>query len=141
MENIAEILQNSKVIAVVGCSKNPGKDAHEVPALMQSKGYRIIPINPTATEILGEKSYPSLLELPLELKKQIEIIDIFRPSNEVAGIVEQVLGLQKETGKKYVVWTQLGIQDDSAAARARAAGLKVIQNHCLKIEYKKLFPG
>ncbi|HIJ98450.1 TPA: CoA-binding protein [archaeon] len=140
MENIVEILQSSKTIAVVGCSKNPGKDAHDIPALMQSKGYGIIPINPTADEILGEKAYPNLLYLPLDLKKQIDIIDVFRPSNEVAGIVEQALQLQKETGKKYVIWTQLGIQDDTAAAKARAAGLKVIQNHCLKIEYNKLFP-
>ncbi len=137
-EIIGNILKAAKIIAVVGCSKTPGKDAHNVPALMQSKGYRIIPINPTATEILGETAYPSLLDLPLELKQQIDIIDVFRPSNEVAGIVEQAIKLKEETGKSYVIWTQLGIQDDTAAEKAREAGLEVVQNHCLKIEYNKL---
>lgn len=137
-ETIASILKSAKVIAIVGCSKTRGKDAHDVPALMQSKGYRIIPINPTATEILGEKVYPSLLDLPLELKNEIDIINVFRPSNEVAGIVEQAIKLKEETGKSYVIWTQLGIQDDSAAEKAREAGLEIVQNHCLKIEYNKL---
>ncbi len=137
---IEHILKTKKVIAVVGCSKTPGKDAYDIPALMQGKGYRIIPINPTATEILGEKCYPSLLDLPPDLKKEVGIIDVFRPSAEVAGIVEQVIKLKLETGKKYVIWAQLGISDDEAAKNAAESGLEMIQNRCLKIEYNRLFP-
>ena len=135
---IEYILKTKKVIAVVGCSKNAGKPAHDVPAVMQSKGYKIIPINPTADEILGEKCYPSLLDLPFELKKEIGIIDIFRPSEEVGQIVAQVIKLKHETGQNYVIWAQLGIRDDVAAGVAKAEGLEVIQDRCIKIEYNKL---
>ena len=107
-------------------NQRPAQAAHELP--------------PTADEILGEKCYPSLLDLPLELKKEIRIIDIFRPSEEVGQIVAQVIKLKHETGQNYVIWAQLGIRDDVAAGVAKADGLEMIQDRCIKIEYNKLFP-
>jgi len=123
-----EILLRYRTIAVVGCSKDPGKDAHTVPAYMQSKGYRIIPVNPTAAEILGEKAYPSLSAVP----DSYDIVNIFRPSEQVGPIVDEAI----RAGKAKVVWMQTGIVNDAAAAKARAAGMQVIMDRCLRTEHR-----
>jgi len=128
-ETIAEIL-DYETIAVVGCSSTPGKDAHEIPAYMQRHGYRIVPVNPTVEEVLGERSYESLSAVEAE----VDVVDVFRPSEEVAGIVDEAI----ERGDVKVVWTQLGIRDDEAAARAEEAGLLVVQNRCVKVEHRRL---
>jgi len=130
---IRDLLSIYKTMAVVGCSRNPGKDAHRIPSYMKHQGYRIIPDNPFAEEILGEKSYPSLLDIPGEVR--VEFVNIFRPSRDVPPIVDQAI----ERGAK-VVWMQLGIQNEAAASKARKAGLTVVQNRCLKIEYQRLLP-
>jgi len=88
---INEILRNYRNVAVVGLSRDPNKDSYRVAEYLKSKGYRIIPVNPFADEILGEKCHKSLLDLPDDIKKMIEIVDIFRPSKEVLSIVEQAL--------------------------------------------------
>jgi hypothetical protein len=130
-EEIKELLQNAKTIAVVGFSTNPEKDAHQVPKKLMELGYRVIPVNPFAEEILGERCYPSLREIPRDVK--VDIVDVFRPAEEVPEIVEQAI----EIGAK-AIWLQLGISHDEAAKRAREAGLKVIQNRCIKIEHLRL---
>ena len=134
---IKEILTKYKTVAVVGLSRELGKDSHRVSAYLQSHGFRIIPVNPFADEILGEKSYKSLLDIPPEVQKTIEIVDIFRPSKDVPLIVEQAIKLKVMYGKPYVVWMQLGIVNDSAAETAKKAGLLVVMDKCMTIEHKR----
>ena len=134
---IKEILTKYKTVAVVGLSRELGKDSHRVSAYLQSHGFRIIPVNPFADEILGEKSYKSLLDIPPEVQKTIEIVDIFRPSKDVPLIVEQAIKLKMMYGKPYVVWMQLGIVNDSAAEKAKKAGLLVVMDKCMTIEHKR----
>lgn len=135
---IEEILRKTKVIAVVGVSKEPGKDSHKVGAYLKQNGYRIIPVNPFAEEVLGEKSYPSLLDIPNEIQKTIDVIDVFRPSKDVPPIVEQAIQLKKLHGKPLVVWMQLGIVNEQAAEAARNAGLMVVMDKCMMIEHDRL---
>ena len=135
---IKNILNNYRTIAVVGISRQKIKDSHIVAEYMKSKGYRIIPINPFADEILGEKCYKSLLEIPEELQKQVEIVDIFRPSDKVMPIVDEAVKLKEKHGNLKVVWMQLGIANEEAAKKAEAAGLKVIMNKCIMSEHKRL---
>lgn len=135
---IKEILTKYKVIAVVGLSKEPEKDSHKVGAYLQQQGYQIIPVNPLADEVLGEKSYKSLLEIPPEIQKKIEIVDIFRPAKDVPPIVEQAIRIKQTYGKPSVVWMQLGIVNEQAAQTARQAGLVVVMNKCLMVEHQHL---
>jgi len=119
-----------ETIAVVGCSTTPGKAAHNIPRYMIDHGYKIIPVNPNADEVFGRVAYDSLSEVP----GGIDIVDVFRPSEEVSGIVDEALS-REDAG---VIWTQLGIRDDAAAARAEAAGKRVVQDRCLKVEHQRL---
>jgi hypothetical protein len=135
---IKDILKKYKVIAVVGLSKEPEKDSHRVSAYLKQHGYQIIPVNPFADEVLGEKSYKSLLDIPPEIQKTIEIVDIFRPSKDVQPIVEQAIKLKQFYGKPFVVWMQLGIVNEAAAEAARRAGLIVVMDKCLMVEHHRL---
>jgi len=135
---IEEILKKYKVIAVVGISKELGKYSHRVSAYLKQHGYRIIPVNPFADEVLGEKSYPSLLDIPPEIQKTIEIVDIFRPAKDVPPIVEQAVELKQKNGKPFVVWMQLGIVNEQAAETGRRAGLIVVMDKCLMVEHNRL---
>ena len=135
---IKEILEKYRVIAVVGLSKQPEKDSHRVSVYLQEHGYRIIPVNPFADEVLGEKSYPSLLDIPSEIQKTIEIVDVFRPAKDVPPIMEQAIKLKQRNGKPYVVWMQLGIENEAAAEAGRRAGLIVVMDRCLMVEHNRL---
>lgn len=135
---IKEILNKSKVIAIVGLSREPGKDSHRVSAYLKQLGYQIIPVNPFADEVLGEKSYKSLLDIPPEVQKTIEIVDIFRTAKDVSPIVEQAVQLKQIFGKLFVIWMQLGIVNEQAAERARDAGLFVVMDKCLMVEHQRL---
>ena len=135
---IKEILTKYNVIAVVGLSKEPEKDSHKVSAYLQQHGYRIIPVNPFADQVLGEKSYKSLLDIPPEIQKTIEIVDIFRPAKDVPQIVDQAITLKAVYGKPLVVWMQLGIVNVQAAEAAKKAGLIVVMDKCLMIEHHRL---
>ncbi|WP_247009609.1 CoA-binding protein [Halorientalis litorea] len=126
---LSEIL-DAQTIAVVGCSATPSKAAHRIPKYMQSHGYEIVPVNPFEDEILGQRAYDSLSEVEAD----IDIVDVFRPSDEVAGIVEEALD-RDDAG---VVWLQQGITDDEAAAKADAAGRQFVQDRCLKVEHQRL---
>jgi uncharacterized protein len=125
---ILEILKKYKTIAVVGLSPNPMRPSYGVTEYMQSAGYRIIPVNPNETEVLGEKSYARLEDVP----EKIEIVDIFRRAEEVAAVAESAIRI----GAK-VVWMQMGIENEAAAAAARAAGLTVVEDACILIEHRK----
>ena len=137
--DIKEILARYKVVAVVGLSKDPSKASYQVADYLKQHGFHIVPVNPTADEILGEKSYKSLLEIPVEIQKTLEIVDIFRPSADVPPIVEQAVQLKRLYGVPYVVWMQLGIINEQAAELARKAGLTVVMDRCMMQEHKRLF--
>ncbi len=136
---IQKILKTYKTVAVVGLSRSPNKESYMVSSYLKDKGFKIIPVNPFATKILGEKSYKKLLEIPFEIQRTIEIIDIFRPSTDVPKIVEEAIKLKKTHNLPYVIWMQLNIVNDEAAKIARNAGFTVIMNRCMMIEHSKLF--
>jgi predicted CoA-binding protein len=138
-DEIKEILTKYKTIAVVGLSRELGKDSHRVSAYLKAHGFRIIPVNPFADEVLGEKSYKSLLDIPPEIQKTIEIVDVFRPSEEVPPIVEQAVKLHTKYGNPRVVWMQLDIVNEQAAEAAKKAGLTVVIDKCMMAEYRRLF--
>ncbi len=125
---IGEILKKFKTIAVVGLSSNPARPSHVVASYMQGAGYRIIPVNPNEREVLGEKSYPRVEDVP----ERIEIVDIFRRAEDVPPVVEGAI----RVGAK-VVWMQLGIVNDEAGEKARAAGITVVMDACILVEHKK----
>ena len=127
---IAELLRSSKTIAVVGLSSKRFRPSFGVTQYMQSVGYRIIPVNPHETEVLGEKCYPSLEAIPPEIK--IDIVDIFRRSEEVAPIVESAI----KVGAR-AIWMQEGVINESAAARARKEGLEVVMDLCILKEHRR----
>jgi len=137
-EKIRDVLERYKTVAVVGLSADPSKYSHIVAKFLQSKNWHIIPVNPNVTGVLGEKSYKSLLDLPEDLQKKIEIVDIFRRSEDVPPIVDQAVQLKEKNGKPYVVWMQLEIINEDAAAHAEKAGLTVIMNKCMKMEIERL---
>ena len=138
MTQTKDILTKYKTIAVVGCSKNEDKDAHRIPRYMMENGYNIIPVNPTADEILGEKCHKSLVDIPEELAKTIEIVDLFRPSEDAGKIVDEAIELRKKLGAPQVIWMQLGIVNEDAAEKARRAGFEVVMDRCLMIEHGNL---
>ena len=125
---ITEILKKFKNIAVVGLSSNPTRPSFGVAEYMKRAGYRIVPVNPNEQEVLGEKSYARLEDVP----EKIEIVDVFRRPEEVAGVVESAI----RVGAK-VVWMQLGVENADAAEKARAAGLAVVEDACIFVEHKK----
>ena len=127
-------LLDVETIAVVGCSATPGKAAHDVPAYLQNQGYDIVPINPNREEVLGRRAYDSLAEV----SERVDLVDVFRPSEEVSTIVDAVLKRVQRRDDVRGLWLQLGIRDDAAAARARDAGLTVVQDRCLKVEHGRL---
>src|SRR5665213_1640559 len=128
---IGSILGRVKTIAMVGASSNWNRPSYFVMKYLQGKGYRVIPVNPgtAGQELLGEKIYASLRDIP----DKIDMVDIFRNSAQVPPIVEDAIAI----GAK-VVWMQLGIRNDAAAAKAEAAGLEVVMNRCPKIEFGRL---
>jgi hypothetical protein len=119
-----------ETIAVVGCSRTPGKAAHDVPRYMLEHGYDVVPVNPYADEIFGRTAYDSLAEVP----EGVDMVNVFRPSAEVAGIVAAAL----ERRDVDTIWLQLGITDDESARRAEADGRRFVQDRCLKIEHHRL---
>jgi uncharacterized protein len=125
---IFDILTKYKTIAVVGLSSNPSRPSYGVTEYMQSSGYHIIPVNPNETDVLGEPSYASLDEVP----QKIEIVDVFRRPEEVLPVVDAAI----RAGAK-VVWMQLGIANEPAAEKARAAGITVVMDACMFVEHKK----
>ena len=127
---IHELLARTKTIAVVGLSDSPLRPSHGVSAYMQSQGYKIIPVNPTIAEALGETAYPSLLEVP----GQIDLVNIFRRPEFVDEVVDQAIQL-----KIPAVWMQEEVINEAAAARARKAGLFVVMDRCILKEHHARF--
>jgi predicted CoA-binding protein len=127
---IRSLLQQAHTIAIVGLSDRPDRDSHAVARFLQRNGYRIVPVNPNlSAPVLGEQPYASLRDVPFH----IDIVDIFRRPEFVPEVVEQAIAVRAD-----VVWTQLGIVNIPAAARAQAAGLGVVMNRCIAIEHRRL---
>ena len=127
---IRKILLSSRVIAIVGLSSKPTRPSHGVAEYLQSQGYRIIPVNPYEVEVLGERAYARLSDLP----EKIDVVTIFRRSEYVAPIVEEAIHLGVPA-----IWMQEGVLDERAAHRALTAGLMVVVNRCMLKEHCKLF--
>jgi predicted CoA-binding protein len=127
-DSIADILKKYKSIAVVGLSSDPSRPSHGVASYMKSAGYRIVPVNPNEREVLGEKSYARVEDVP----GKIEIVDIFRRPEDVPPVVDGAIC----AGAK-VIWMQLGIENAEAGEKARAAGITVVMDACLLVEHKK----
>lgn len=126
---ISEIIRSAKVIAVVGLSPKPDRPSHEVAAYLKAHGYQVVPVNPTETEILGEKSYPSLSDIPFA----VDIVDVFRQPDAVPTIAEEAVKI----GAK-ALWLQLGVISQEGAATAERGGLKVVMDRCLLVDHMAL---
>ena len=125
---ISAILANARTIAIVGLSDKPDRESYQVADYLQRHGYRIIPVNPAIQAVLGERSYPSLLEVP----GPIDVVDVFRRPDAVPAIVDDAIAI----GAK-VVWLQLGIVNEQAGQKAAASGLTFISDRCMKEEHKR----
>jgi len=122
---ISELLQTAKTIAVVGLSSKTSRPSYGVAKMLQSSGYRIIPVNPNESEILGEKCYPTLRDIPVK----IDIVDIFRRSEFVSDLMDDVIRMHPRA-----IWMQEGVVDEASAARARQAGIFVVMDLCIAVE-------
>lgn len=131
-----DLLAVADTVAVVGLSRNPKRDSHIVANHLQRNGYRIVPVHPKADSILGQTAYASIADIPADLAAEVDIVDIFRPSDEVPGIVEAAL---EHLPNLRGIWTQKAIRHDEAAETARAAGVTVVQDRCIRTQdiYRK----
>jgi hypothetical protein len=132
INTLRRILAENRVIAVVGLSADWYRPSYFAAKYMQEHGYRIIPVNPRYAEILGEKCYRSLREIP----ERVQMVDVFRKTQDVPPIAEDAIAIGAR-----VLWQQLGVKNEAAAARARAAGLETVMDRCVKIEHARLFGG
>lgn len=128
----SDIFKNTKTIAVIGLSDNPEKHSYRVASYFQTKGFRIIPINPNLTQVLGEKAYPDLLSIPKEIK--IDIVDVFRRPDEVMPHLKEVL----ERGGISTVWLQEGVGSKEAEDFAKKSGISLVSNFCMMDAYKNI---
>ena len=128
-EKIREILTQTTTIAVVGLSPNPSRASYSVANYLKNKNYRIIPVNPKQPEVLGEKSYPNLSDIP----EKIDLVDIFRRSEHIPPIVDEAIKI-----KAKVIWMQSGIVNQDAAQKAKEAGLEVVMDRCMYVEHCRL---
>jgi uncharacterized protein len=133
-----ETLKRYRVIAVVGASKNPEKDAFTVPAFLKERGYTIIPVNPGADSIHGAKAYPSLAAIPDDLARTVEVVDVFRPSEEFPEVARQVVEMKKRAGRPFVFWGQLGLENEEAKDILSAAGIDYVMDKCMRIEQRMI---
>jgi uncharacterized protein len=131
---IHDLLLRTKTIAVVGLSESPMRPSYGVSAYMQARGYKIIPVNPQITEALGEKAYPSLLEIPQEVAKKIDMVDVFRRPEYVDEIVDQTIQL-----KIPAIWLQEDVINERAAEKARKTGIFVVMDLCVLKEHRARF--
>jgi hypothetical protein len=139
ISELRRILGNSKTIAVVGLSPQWHRPSFFAAKYMQAHGYRIVPVNPTATEILGEKCYPGVIAAAEALAKQdvkIDIVDCFRRTEDIPPIADEAIAVGATC-----LWQQIGVKNEAAAEKARATGLTVVMDRCVKIEHARLFGG
>lgn len=129
--DVEKVLTSYRTWAIVGCSPNPDRDSNQIAAVLQKEGYTVIPVNPSAEEILGERCYPSLQAIPADAG--VEVVDVFRRSEDAGVHVDEAI----EMGAR-AVWLQRGVIDEAAAERARAAGLDVVMDRSPRTELKRM---
>jgi len=122
----------------VGASKSPEKEAFKVPLYLKEHGYTVIPVNPTADSIHGERAYPSLADIPAELARAVDIVEVFRPSEELPGVAAQVVEMKRRTGRPFVFWAQLGLENDTAKEALRTGGVDYVMNLCMRTQHQML---
>lgn len=127
-------LFDHETIAVVGFSTTESKAAHTVPAFMQSRGYQIVPVNPFADSVLGQHAYDSILDVDPD----VDVVNVFRPTEDIPKVVDEELERRESREDVRALWLQLGIRHDEAAQRAEAAGIQVVQDRCMRTEYRRL---
>ncbi|HCC84283.1 MAG TPA: CoA-binding protein [Candidatus Pacebacteria bacterium] len=125
MFDLNSFLTPPKTIAVVGLSDKPERPSYQVASYLQQQGFKIVPVNPTLVEVLGEKAYPSLLAIPAEI--QLDIVDVFRQPEAVMAMVDEII----TSGRRPLVWLQEGVISEMAKTKAEAVGLTVVMNQCL----------
>ena len=128
---IATVLTTTRTWAVVGCSPDPSRDSHRIARLLQTRGFRVMPVNPAVEEILGERCYASVTDIPAA--QGVEVVDIFRRADEAGVHVDEAI-----EARARAVWLQLGVVDEAAAQRALDAGLLVVMDRCPAIELPRL---
>ena len=131
-----EVVTRFRVVAVVGASKNPEKDANTVPAYLQERGFTVIPVNPTADSVNGLKAYPSLAEIPDQVAGTVEVVDVFRPSDEFPRVAAQVADMKKRTGRPFVFWGQLGLENEEAKKILSDASIDYVMDRCMRTEHR-----
>jgi predicted CoA-binding protein len=127
-----EVLEKYRTVAVVGASKNPEKEAYSVPRYLKDHGYRIIPVNPTATEVMGETAYHSLLEMPAEVGSTVDVVEVFRPSDELPQVALQVAEMKRRYGRPFVFWAQLGLESEEAKGILERNGIQYVMDACMR---------
>ena len=132
------VLRGLRVIAVVGASGRPGKPAHDVPAYLKSVGFRVVPVNPRYGEVLGERAYPSLDDIPGEVAREVDAVQVFRPPSEALKVARAAARLKARIGRSLVLWFQPGTDTEEAVKVAVEAGLTVVRGHCM-MELHKTF--
>ncbi len=126
---LKQLLQNTRTIAVVGLSEKPDRPSHHVAAYLQSVGFRVIPVNPSVLSILGERSYPTLYDIP----EPVDMVDVFRRSDAVPAIAQEAIAIGAKS-----LWLQEGVIHEEAAAMAKAAGLQVVMDRCILKEHERV---
>lgn len=127
-----EVVNKYRCVAVVGASKSPDKEALTVPQYLQKHGFKIIPVNPTADSIHGEKAYPALSAIPDDIARKVEVVEVFRPSEELPQVAAQVTEMKKKTGRPYVFWAQQGIENEEAKKTLTAGGVDYVMDACMR---------
>ena len=133
-----EVMRRYRCIAVVGASKNPDKEANRVPAYLLDNGYTIVPVNPTAEYVLDLKAYPALADLPVETAKKVEVVDVFRPSEELPQVARQVTEMKRKTGRPFVFWGQLGLENEEAKKILEDSRIDYVMDKCMRVEHGRM---
>lgn len=133
--DLTQVLQDAETIAVVGCSKRESRTSHQIARALQKAGYRVIPVNPYADDLLGETCYPDVQSIPADV--QVDVVNVFRRPEHTAQMVRDAAERAAQTGRTPVVWTQLGVSSDEAEREAAQAGLPYVRNRCIKVEHAK----
>jgi uncharacterized protein len=136
-----DVLKKWRTIAVVGASKNPEKEACSVPRYLKEQGYVIIPVNPTAAEILGERAYPSLLELPEEVGRTVDVVEVFRPSDELPQVALQSAEMKRRFGRPFVFWAQQGLESEDAKRILESNGIQYVMDACMRTVHQIYVKG
>lgn len=134
----ADVIRKYKVVAVVGASKSPEKEAFTVPLYLKQHGYTVIPVNPTTDTVHGEKAYPNLADIPKELAEMIDVVEVFRPSEKLPNVATQVVEMKRRTGRPFVFWAQLGLENDDAKRILQAGGVDFVMNACMRTQHQLL---